>query len=89
MNPQSGYAAKSVERHPRRASPAKRRIDVAGKPSDNRMQSRRTSMSPERGSLPQLTYSANEPPPFTKEWYEREEGIDAQLRRKMRICASC
>ena len=89
MNPQSGYATKTVERHARTASPARRRIDLAEKPSDDQMQSRRTSMSPERGRLAQSTYRANEPAPFTKEWYEREEGIDAQLRRRMRICASC
>ena len=88
MNPQSGYAAKTVELHARRASPAKHRI-VAERPRDDQMQSRRTSMSPERGSPPQLTDPAIEPAPFTKEWYQREEEIDAQLRRKMRICASC
>jgi hypothetical protein len=89
MSPQTGFAAKTVQRHAQRASPVKRRIDLAEKLSDDQMQSRRTSMTPVRGALPQLTYPVNEPAPFTKEWYEREEGIDAQLRRKMRICASC
>jgi len=42
------------------------------------------------GSIVNAAPEANgEDLPFSKEWYAREEAIDARLRRRMNICAAC
>jgi hypothetical protein len=56
--------------------------------------SRASSMSDGRLSLDSdasLHYVRARPDvsPFTKEWYAREEGIDARLRRQLHICTGC
>jgi len=41
------------------------------------------------GSTVKVPAGADYLNPYSKEWYAREEAVDARLRRRMRICAAC
>lgn len=92
MSSRSAAPTNSRKRYTQRSRPAV----LGGVHSSNtvdRLSSRQTSMSENRGSRDaessQTAVSGGELIPFTSEWYAREDGIDARLRRVMRICSTC